>query len=172
MVQQKKIFTVANLAQKIKDAKALYLADYRGLDVSQMTELRREIKKTGGELEVSKNRLLKLALKEVGRIDDLANFELTGPTAILWANEDEISPLKTLVRYGKEWGLLESKFGFLGEDFIPAENVKELALVPTKKALEAKLVGGLFSPISRLNYALFYNLQKLVFVLKSASQTL
>ena len=166
MPAQKKIFTVQELVEKINDAKALYLTDYRGLNVDQMTDLRRAVKKAGGELEVAKNRLFKIALQN-SVIKSM--IDLTGPTAILWANEDEISPLKALVKFAQENELPELKIGFFNREILAAAKIKELAKIPSRSQLEAKLVSLLSGPIRGLTVTLNWNLQKLVFALKEIS---
>lgn len=168
MVPQKKIFTVQNLTQKIKDAKALFLTNYRGLNAEQMTNLRQQVKDIGGELEVVKNRLFKLALKDSGKKE--VDIDLEGPTAILWSNEDEISPLKALVKFSKSIDLPEIKLGWLGEDLLSGEQVSQLALIPSRNQLEAKLTGLISSPIYGLTYALNWNLQKLTLAIKSIAE--
>lgn len=167
MVQQKKIFNVQNLAQKIKDSKAVYLTDYRGLGVGQLTQLRKAVKDAGGQLEVAKNRLFKLALKDSGKKIDADEIELTGPTAILWANEDEISPLKALVKFAQENQLPTIKIGLFGHDLLSPDQVSQLAQIPSLQNLQAKLVGSLNSPIYGLAHALNWNLQKLTLTIKA-----
>ncbi len=165
MVQQRKIFTVQNLTQKLKDTQALVLADYRGLTVEQMGELRAKIKKAGGELEVIKNRLLGRAAKEAKvEIDDEA---LTGPTAALWAWEDKIEPIKALYQFAQESGLPKIKFGIFDEETVSLERIKQLATLPSSEELKAKLVGTLKSPTFRLTSSLNSNLTKLILVLKA-----
>ena len=167
MVPQKKIFTVQNLAQKLKDTKALVLADYQGLSVSQMADLRAQVKKAGGELEVVKNRLLGRAAKEAKvKITDEA---LTGPTAALWAWEDEIGPMKALYDFAQEAGLPKIKFAIFEGQAISIERIKELASLPTMAELKVKLVSTLQSPTFGLTNALNWNIKKLVCVLKILS---
>jgi large subunit ribosomal protein L10 len=165
MVQQKKIFIVQELTQKINDAKALYLTDYRGLNVAQITDLRKAVKEVGGELEVIKNRLFKLALKASEKKPD-EELNLIGPTAILWANEDEISPLKVLSKFAQETDLLEIKIGFLGKEQLTKEKTEQLSLIPPRNELEAQLTSYLFAPIYGLINSLNWNLQKLVLTIK------
>jgi len=158
MPNSKKIFTVQNLTEKVKQAKALILTDYAGLKVGQINELRTELKKVGAEYEVVKNNLLSLALK---------SEPLTGPTAALWVYQaDDTTPLKTLAAFIKKNELPKIKMGFWEKELISAEKVMQLANLPGLSELQAKLVGMLNSPINRLVLTLNGNLQKLVFVLK------
>ena len=165
MAKQDKVYTVQNLTEKLKQAKAVVLADYHGLKVSQLAELRQNIKKNGGEFEVIKNTLLDRAAEESKiKIDPEA---LQGPTAVLQAYEDQISPLKTLVDFIKANDLPKIKFGLLDQVATPIEKIKQLASLPTKEELKAKLVNTLQSPLYGLDNALNWNLKKLVFVLKT-----
>ncbi|HUW21578.1 MAG TPA: 50S ribosomal protein L10 [Candidatus Bathyarchaeia archaeon] len=169
MVVQSKIFTVQNLTQKIKEAKAIFLTDYRGLNVVKMTALRQAIKEAGGELEVTKNRLLKLAFQAVNKnlLNDETSSLLTGPTAILWANEDELAPLKTLTQFAKENELPKIKAGFLADELLSADRVNQLAQIPARNQLEAKLVGLVASPIYGLVNSLNWNRRKLVLIINN-----
>ena len=109
MATSKKIFTVQNLTEKLKDAQVLVLSDYRGLSMTQLDDLRKAIKKAGGELEIVKNTLLKRAAGEAKvKIEDEI---LTGPTAALWTWETKLGPLKALSDFAEETGLPKIKFG-------------------------------------------------------------
>jgi len=177
MPTQKKVFTVDNLTEKLKQAKALILADYSGLKVSQINELRAEIKKAGGEFEVIKNTLLSLAAKnaqssqpKAGRpLAEKSNFQIEGPTVALWIYEEDITPLKNLYTFIKKNELPKLKLGFWNGEQITVDKIKQLANLPSLEQLRANLVGQLKSPLYRLHQDLNWNIQKLVLILKSAS---
>lgn len=164
MPTSKKIFNVQNLAEKFKQAKALILADYTGLTVSQISELRAEIKKAGGELEVVKNTLLLLAAKESPLT--FKDTPLTGPTAVLWIYKEDLSPLKALDTFAKKTELPKIKFGFWENEPISLERIQQLANLPTLAELQARLAGRLSSPIFGLINSLNWNRQKLVLILQ------
>jgi len=165
MPTSKKIFTVQNLTQKLKDTKTLVLADYRGLSVSQMADLREEVKKAGGELEVVKNRLLGRAAKEAKVT--IADEVLTGPTVALWAWENEIKPIKALYDFSQKAGLPKIKFGLFEGKAVSLERVKELASLPSLNELKLKLVNTLQSPTFGLTNALNWNVKKLLHTLRA-----
>jgi large subunit ribosomal protein L10 len=165
MVAQRKIFNVQNLTQKLKDAQALVLADYRGLTVAQMADLRARIKKAGGEFEVVKNRLLGRAAKEAKV--EITDKALEGPTAALWTWEEKIEPIKALHQFAEEFGLPKIKFGIFGQEITPLERIKQLATLPSSEELKAKLVGTLKSPTFRLTRTLNSNVSKLILILKA-----
>lgn len=165
MKKSEKIFTVQNLAEKIKQAKALILSDYSGLGVDRINELRREIKKAGGEFEVVKNTLLQLATKD-GKWE-MGDKKLTGPTAALWLYTENITPLKTLNEFIRKNEAPKIKFGFWNDEQISIEKINQLANLPGMEELRAKLIGVLQSPIYGLANALRWNPTKLVYILKA-----
>lgn len=165
MKKSQKFFTVDNLKEKAKLAKALILTDYSGLNVEQINQLRTEIKKDGGEYEVVKNNLLKIATKET--VLDLKEQKVDGVTAALWLYSDDVKPLKTLDAFIKKNERPVVKFGFWGKDLLDETKFKELASLPGLEELRGKLVGSLKSPLFILAYNLKFNLSKLVFILKA-----
>ena len=167
MKKQDKIFEVENLSAKIKDAKAVALADFRGLNVSQTMTLRDKVREAGGELQVVKNSLFLRALKQ--NRYEIEKSKLDGQSMAVFANNDEIAPLKALAAFGKTLGLLPFKAGFMAGKVYLAEEISKLASLPGKLELQAKLVGLLASQPARLAYALNWNLQKLVVVLNQVN---
>jgi len=163
MKKSEKVFEVQNLSAKIKGARAVALADFRGLTVAQMTQLRDKIKQSGGELQVVKNTLLRRALRENNY--PVGKEELQGTTLALFANADELSPLKALSAFGKTLSLLPFKLGFMAGQVLPAEELSRFASLPAKLELQGKLVGILANQTHRLVYCLNWNLQKLVIAL-------
>lgn len=164
MPSQKNIDELNILKEKLKKAKSLALTDHRGLTVNQATVLRQKIKEAGGELRITKNTLLNLALKNSPfKLPD--EQILTGPTAILFAYDDKIAPIKAVADFAKEQELPRFKAGFLDDRLLTIEELEELASLPTKDQLQAKLVGCLNSPISGFVYVLKANLTKLTIVL-------
>ncbi len=166
MPSQKNIQALENLKDKLSRSKAVVFADYKGLNVGQITDLRQKVKEIGGELKVTKNTLLKRALKEYEPRATSHEPFLTGPTATLFAYEDEVAPIKALYEFSQENGLPKFKAGFLGEEFLSAARVTELGQLPEKEILLAKVVGAVNAPLSGLVNVLQGNMRKLVVVLK------
>jgi len=170
MKKQEKIFEVENLTQKIKGSKSLVLADYRGLTANQFNELRKLVKKAGGELQVVKNTLLTRALMNLSIIKKSDDLALTGPSLAIFSPEDEIGPTKALVAFGKNLSLLALKTGFMGENILSSDELMHYVNLPGKEELRLKLVGTLAQPSQRLVLDLNYNLYKLVTILKRVSE--
>jgi large subunit ribosomal protein L10 len=152
-------------------SKAVVLADYRGLTVSQTQELKRKVADSQAELTVAKNRLLKIALRQQKLTDgDELDKALTGPTMAIFCYQEEVEPLKKVFEFSKDTELPKFKVGWLGSQFLSAEQVNNLAQLPDKPVLHAKLVGSLASPIYGLVNVCQGNLRKLVYVLKAISE--
>ncbi len=169
MPSQKNINQVKEIQDKLNQAKSVVLADYRGLSVEKISDLRNRVKAVGGELKVNKNRLIKLAFTAANLTLETDEV-LTGPTAILYAFADEIAPIKALYEFFKENDLPKIKVGFLAKEFLAEDRVINLAQLPSREQLQTQLVVILNSPIAGLVYALKGNLNKLVGVLKALQE--
>ncbi|MBI5619407.1 50S ribosomal protein L10 [Candidatus Gottesmanbacteria bacterium] len=176
MATQKKIDTVKELTDKFSRAKALFLADYRGLKHKQLEELRKLLKKTEGEFVVTKNRLL---LKALGQKrshlvkeqqgETFTGF-LTGTTATLFSFADEVAPLKELLKFFKTAGVGKPKAGLLGATLLTESEVARLSTIPGRQQLLAQIVGQLNAPIQGLHYALSWNINRLVWGLQAVRE--
>lgn len=169
MPSKKNLNLVENLVQKTKDSPAFFLTDYYGLNVSQISQLRKKVQNFGGRFEVVKNKLLKLALTKnrlpVEKAEELNAF--SGPNAILWTSDDQISPLKELVEFARVNQIPKVKLGFWQGELFSRERVMEISQIPGIKELQAKLVASINSPLSKLTRTLGWNLRKLTLVLKN-----
>ena len=167
MATQKKIDTVTALTDQITRAKAIVLADYRGLKHKQLEELRKLLKKVEGEFIITKNRLLRRSLGDKAQTLDAS---LADVTATLFAYADEVAPLKELLKFFKTAGVGRTKAGLLGTNALTEEDVTRLALLPAKNVLLGQLVGQLNAPIQGLHYALSWNINKLVWALNAVKE--
>ncbi len=146
MPTQKKIDAVEEMRQWIERCAIAISADYTGMPVGEMTELRRALRERGVEFRVVKNRLAYLAADAAGRPE----FKeiVTGPTAIAIGYEDSLEPAKALSDFVRtRRTTLTVKGGLLGDRYLTADQVAELAALPTKDVLIARLVGQLQAPI-------------------------
>ena len=164
MPSQKNLTTVKLLSDKLALAKSIVLADYRGLSVNLQRQLRNQVKAVGGELIVAKNSLISLALKDQKYVLPAC---LEGPTILLLAYEDEIAPIKALAEFAKVNELPQAKIGFLAKEPLSADQVNQLASLPTKIELIAQTIATLQSPLSGFVNVLFGNFRKLVYALSA-----
>ena len=173
MLKADKTKVVEQLVQQIKDAKSVTIIDYQGMANKQLGEIRQKIKKTGGSFLVAKNTLVKRALDESGnKITPEVEKGLTGPTAVILANEDEIAPLQTLGKVILEFNLPKFKFGIFNSILLDSNKLLALSKLPGKSVLVSKLLGTLSCPQYQLVGVLNGNLQKLVYILNERSKSL
>lgn len=161
--REKKEAEVTELAEKISSCTSGVLADFRGLNVADMTELRRKLRDAGVEFKVVKNTLARLAAPKAG-VQDLDQF-LEGPTAIAFGTGDPVIPAKVLGEFAKKHKELEIKGGILEKKAISLEKVKMLAELPSKEELLAQVARGLQAPIARVVNVFNASLCNFVYVL-------
>ena len=143
---QKQAF-VDDLHGALSKAKAVVVAHYAGLNVSNLTDLRGRLRKAGAQLKVSKNRLAKRAL-EGTPFTGIADM-LKGPTAIAFS-EDVIAPAKVVAAFAKDHERLVILGGAIGDRKLDAAGVKALATLPSLDELRAKIVGLVQAPAQKL----------------------
>ena len=143
---------VTKLANKIKDAKLVLLADYRGINVEEVTGLRAELRKINSEYTVIKNNITRRALAEAG-IEGLED-KLEGPTAVIMSNEDYLEPSKVIYKFSKDNDYYKIKGGVIEGKVMTAEEIITLAKLPSKETLLSMLAGALLSNISKFAVAL------------------
>ena len=139
---------VKKLAEKMKNSGLVLLTDYRGIDVADVTALRKAVRTVNGEYSVIKNNITRRALKECG-IEDLDD-SLVGPTAVIIANEEYLPVLKAIYSYAKKSDFYKIKAGVLEGKSATAEELKVLAQLPSREELIAKLAGCLLANVSKL----------------------
>ena len=152
-VLEEKKAIVANLAEKMKTASSGVLVDYKGINVEDDTKLRAEMRKNGVEYSVIKNNLIRFAAKEAG-FDELDEV-LHGTTAIAISMDDMIAPAKIVAEYAKKNDeIFNIKAGFAEGRVISIDEIKQLATIPSREVLIAKMLGSLLSPLTSLAIAL------------------
>jgi len=139
---------VEEITNKIKNASSIVLVDYKGITVAQDTELRSNLRKAGVEYRVLKNRLVKIALNNLG-YTQLDN-DLNGTTAVAFASTDPVAPAKILLEAAKKYNKITVKSGMVEGTPIDLAGVKALAELPPKEILVAKMLGTLQAPITGL----------------------
>ena len=143
---------VSELAEKMKEAKIILLTDYRGINVSDVTKLRAELRNSKSEYRVIKNNITRRALAEAG-IEGLDD-KLEGPTAVVMNNEDYLETAKAIYNYSKDNDFYKIKGGVIDGKVMTAEEIITLAKLPSKETLLSMLAGALLANISKLAVAL------------------
>jgi large subunit ribosomal protein L10 len=164
MANQTKIYEVENIQATLKGAKSAALIDYQGLSAEQIREMRDAIREAGGSMMVAKNTLISIALANMGiKLDEF----LTGPTALVLGDEDEIAPLKAVEGTRKKYERPEFKLGVYQGAILSLQQLTKFISLPSKDILLGKIVGGLANPLQRLVYSMKFNQTKLLLTLKA-----
>ena len=165
MERKAKQKVVEQLGDKLNRAGALFLAEYSGMSVAQISKLRRELDHVGGEFKVAKNTLLKIAA--AGTQAEALQDQFTGPNAVIYSYKDPVGVAKVLSAIAKDVPKLKLKSGLLGKQRLGAPDIATLATIPPKEVLVSKLLGLMLGLPRRLVGALSWNLVQLVLTLNA-----
>ncbi|MBU9720236.1 MULTISPECIES: 50S ribosomal protein L10 [Bacillaceae] len=149
-VIEKKSQVVDEIASKLQDSQSTIVVDYRGLDVSEVTELRKQLREAGVDFKVYKNTMARRATEKLGLTE--LDEQLVGPTAIAFSNEDVVAPAKILNKFAKDHEALEIKAGVIEGRIASLEEIKALAELPSREGLLSMVLSVLQAPIR--NFAL------------------
>lgn len=141
---------VNEVADKLKESTCTIVADYRGLNVAQVTELRKQLREAGVEFQVIKNTLIRRATANV-ELSGLNEY-LSGPTAIAFSKDDVVTPAKILTDFAKKNDKLEVKGGVVEGQVVGYDQIKALADLPSREGLLSMLLSVLQAPMR--NFAL------------------
>lgn len=169
-VTTEKQAVVAELKEKLSNTKGAVFTNYRGLNVALDTKLRRKLREAGVEYRVVKNTMMRIAASESG-LEGLEEA-LEGPTAIAISYTDPVAPAKIISDFVKENKLqaLEVKAGLVEGKVIDAQGVKDLASLPPREVLIAKVLGSMQAPISGLVNVLQGSIRNLVYALDAVRE--
>ncbi len=145
MPTEEKVAKVEELTALMTGATAIYLADYTGIDVAAVTNLRSKLRQAEVEYQVVKNRLARRAAREAG-ISGLDGF-LVGPTAMAFTKGDPVAAAKILQDFADAGGKLAIKTGVVDQHVISGEQVKVLAKLPPRDVLLASVARGVQAPL-------------------------
>lgn len=162
---EEKSKVVAEIKEKFQQASGVVLADYRGLTVAQVTQLRTKLRQAGVEYRVMKNTLVQRAANEIG-VEGLDPY-LEGPTAFAFST-DPVAPAKIIADFVKENKLktLSIKAGVLEGKVIGPAGVKALAELPPREVLLAMVVRGMQAPLAGMANVLQGPIRKMAYALE------
>jgi len=162
----------ADKAAQIEDIKASFakaqltiLADYKGLPVSQLTDLRTKLNETESKFKVVKKRLAKIAIKDTTA--EILTDHFTGTTAITTTEGDPTGPAKVLAEFAKKNDKLVIRVGFFADKELDLDAIKNLASLPSKEVLIGRLMGSMQAPATNLVSVLSQIPRQLVTVLQA-----
>jgi len=139
---------VADLNQRMRQAKVAILTRFVGLNVEKMTQLRRELRKAAVEYRIIKNTLLRLAVQ--GTDKEVLASKIEGPVAVAWSNADPVAPARVLAKFAKDYAQLQILVAYSdGRLWGPAE-IQQWVTLPSLEELRGKILGLIQVPASRL----------------------
>src|SRR3954462_14444305 len=142
-----KVAVVDEVKEKLSSSSAALLTEYRGLKVGELAELRRTLRKAGGDYKIYKNTLVRFAVRDL-QLDGVEEL-LTGPTAIAFVDGDAAAVAKALRDYARTNPALVVKGGLLGTKALSADEVRALAELPSRDVLLSQLAGALAAPMQQ-----------------------
>jgi len=147
--RDKKNTLVADLTELLSNSKMVVYAKYEGLTVKELQELRRAAREAGVKIKVVKNRLVKVAMKEIAAYKDTDASGLTGQLLYALGTDEDFDAAKVLTKFAKAHDKMELVGGFNAEGVaLSTEEVKTLGSLPTKNELIAQVVDTLLSGIN------------------------
>ncbi len=145
--QQDKIEITGELVNRLQESKVLYLADFTGLNVKSITELRRRFREAGTRFIVVKNRLALRALQQLEYPD--IEEHLRGPTGLIMADEDPVTPAKTLRDFARENDARPAlKIGVVDRKVVSVDEIQRLADLPSHDELLGGIAGSMMAPVT------------------------
>lgn len=165
MKRDEKEQLVQELHGELANSQAVFVTDYMGLTVERITKLRRDVKGAGGSYQVVKNTLLRRA-SDGTPAKGIEQF-FVGPTAIAIAKTDAVAVAKALVNFARDNEKFEIQAAMLGDRAITAADIQELAKMPPREVLLARMLGSLNAPVSNFVGVLSAIVSQLVYVLKA-----
>ncbi len=168
MVRPEKTEKIDDLKEILQDAKSIVLSDFTGLNVADISALRRLCRENKIIYTVVKNTLARRSFQALG-LDDVGQM-LEGPTAIAVSKEDEVTPAKVLDKFASDYELPRFKGAYVAGRLLDEDETKRLASLPSKEVLLTQVVFMLQAPMRGLVNCLDASLRDLLYVLKAISE--
>jgi len=170
---QEKVAAVEDLKGRLGGANTVVLAEYRGLTVQQLSELRKQLRAVSAQYNVVKNRLAKIAIAST-ELEGLAKH-LSGPTGMIVSRGDAVAVAKALQAFARTNQALAIKAGVVDGQMLEPAGLKALADLPSRDALRAQIVGAVQGPLAQLVGLLGAPQRELAYILaqrgKDAAET-
>jgi large subunit ribosomal protein L10 len=160
---------ISEIKELLGSSTAVYLTDYSGINVEDISALRNQFRNEGVRYKVYKNTLVKRALKESGKYDKIADH-LTGMTGFAFTTTNPLAPAKIISKYFADKEKLSLKACYVEGEYFDGSQLKALATLPTKNELIAGIMGSINSPVSGIVGAINAVIRDLVSVVEQISQ--
>ena len=169
MNRNEKSEIISEIKELLESSSAVYLTDYNGINVEDITDLRNQFRKEGVRYKVFKNTLVKRALNESGRFTKLADH-LSGMTGFAFTTSNPVAPAKIINKYFGDKEKLALKACFIEGEYYDSSQLKTLATLPSKQELIAGIMGSLNAPVAGIAGAINAVIRDLVSVVDQISK--
>ena len=169
MNKNEKSEIISEIKELFESSSAVYLTDYHGINVEDISSLRTLFRNEGVRYKVYKNTLVKRALDEIGKYDKIADH-LTGMVGFAFTTTNPIAPAKIINKYFGDKEKLSLKACYVEGEYFDGSQLKTLATLPTKKELIAGIMGSLNSPVSGIVGTINAVMRNLVSVVEQISK--
>ncbi len=146
MLRVEKEKTVKELTEKLSETKSLFLTDFRGLNVEEMSKLRRELRKSGAEYKITKNTMIRRAAQQTG-FEAIVDH-LKGPTGMVLSYQDPVAPAKILYEISQKTEKPKIKIIWMEGRLVDGRHLKRLATLPPREIILTQLIFSLNAPLS------------------------
>ncbi len=170
MNRTEKSNVVSEVTEIMEKSTAIFLTDYSGINVEDISDLRNQFRNEGVNYKVFKNTLFKRALEESGKYEKLADH-LVGMTSFAFADENPVAPAKIIKKYFDKNKKLSLKACYIEGEYFDGSNLNTLALLPSKNDLVASIIGSINAPASGIVGAINAVMRDLVSVIDEVSKT-
>jgi large subunit ribosomal protein L10 len=169
MKRNEKTESISEIKELLEGSTAVYLTDYHGINVEDISDIRNQFRNEGVRYKVFKNTLVKRALDEVGKYDKIADH-LVGMTGFAFTSTNPLAPAKIINKYFVDKEKLSLKACYVEGEYFDGSQLKVLATLPTKDELIASIMGSLDSPVSGIVGAINAVMRDLANVVDQISQ--
>jgi large subunit ribosomal protein L10 len=169
MNKNEKTEVISEIKEMIDNSSAVYLTDYTGLNVADISAIRNDFRKEGVKYKVMKNTLFKLAIDETGKYEKLADH-LVGMTGYAFASNNPVAPAKIIKKYFDDKQKLALKACYIEDQYFSGDKLSVIAALPSKNELIAGILGSLNAPVSGIVGAINAVIRDLVSVIDEISK--
>jgi large subunit ribosomal protein L10 len=169
MNKNEKTEVISEIKEMIDNSSAVYLTDYTGINVADISAIRNDFRKEGVKYKVMKNTLFKLAIDETGKYEKLADH-LVGMTGYAFASNNPVAPAKIIKKYFDDKQKLALKACYIEDQYFSGDKLSVIAALPSKNELIAGILGSLNAPVSGIVGAINAVIRDLVSVIDEISK--
>ena len=169
MNRNEKSEIISEIKELLESSSAIYLTDYSGINVEDISNIRNQFRNEGVRYKVFKNTLVKRALDEAGKYEKIADH-LIGMTGFAFASTNPLAPAKIINKYFGDKEKLALKACYVEGDYFEGSQLKTLATLPTKNELIASILGSISAPVSGIVGSINAVMRDLVSVVDQISQ--